>query len=220
MKFHILTIFPKIFDSYLNESIIKRAQKNKVISIKIHNIRDYAIDKHKTVDDRPYGGGPGMILKVEPIYKNLKKIKKNTATSNKKSTIILLSPRGKTFNQKMALNLSKYQQLVLIAGHYEGFDERIKKYVDEEISIGNYILTGGELPAMTIIDAVTRLLPGVLGDVNSNKDETFTKNEKYIEYPHYTRPENFKGQRVPKVLLSGNHQKISDWKSAKSKHNT
>ncbi|MCH7492747.1 tRNA (guanosine(37)-N1)-methyltransferase TrmD [Patescibacteria group bacterium] len=220
MKFHILTIFPKIFDSYLNESIIKRAQKNKVISIKIHNIRDYAIDKHKTVDDRPYGGGPGMILKVEPIYKNLKKIKKNTSTSNKKSTIILLSPRGKTFNQKMALKLSKYQQLVLITGHYEGFDERIKKYVDEEISIGNYILTGGELPAMTIIDAVTRLLPGVLGDANSNKDETFTKNEKYIEYPHYTRPENFKGQRVPKVLLSGNHQKISDWKSAKSKHNT
>ena len=214
MKFHILTIFPKIFDSYLNESIIKRAKINKVISIKVHNIRDYATDKHKTVDGRPYGGGPGMVLKVEPIYKNLKAIKKS-----KDSKIILLSPKGKTLNQKMAQKFSKLKQIVLIAGHYEGFDERIKKYVDEEVSVGNYILTGGELPAMTIIDAVTRLLPGALGDKNSIKDETFTKKENYIEYPHYTRPENFQGQRVPKVLLSGNHQNIATWRVKKSKNN-
>lgn len=210
MQFNILTIFPKIFDSYINESILKRAQKKKVISIKAHDFREFATDKRKTVDDKPYGGGPGMVLKVEPIYKCLKSIRRK-----KKSRIILLTPKGTTFNQKKAQSLTKYDQLILIAGHYEGFDERIRQYVDEEISIGNYVLTGGELPAMTIIDAVTRLLPSALGDDNSPKDETFAQGDEDIEYPHYTRPKNFKGKRVPKVLLSGNHQKIAEWRKSK-----
>jgi len=209
-QFNILTIFPKIFDSYINESILKRAQKKKVISIKVHNFRRFAIDKHKTVDDRPYGGGPGMVLKVEPIYKCIQSIPKK-----KKSRVILLTPKGKTFNQKKAQSLTKYDQLILVAGHYEGFDERIRKYVDEELSIGNYVLTGGELPAMTIIDAVTRLLPGALGDDNSPKDETFSEGDRDIEYPHYTRPEIFKGIKVPLVLLSGNHKKIAEWRKNK-----
>jgi len=209
-QFNILTIFPKIFDSYINESILKRAQKKKVISIKVHNFRRFAIDKHKTVDDRPYGGGSGMVLKVEPIYKCIQSIPKK-----KKSRVILLTPKGKTFNQKKAQSLTKYDQLILVAGHYEGFDERIRKYVDEELSIGNYVLTGGELPAMTIIDAVTRLLPGALGDDNSPKDETFSEGDRDIEYPHYTRPEIFKGIKVPLVLLSGNHKKIAEWRKNK-----
>lgn len=212
MKFDILTIFPEIFNSYFNESIIKRAIKNKKIIIKIHNFRDFATDKHKSVDDKPYGGGPGMLLKVEPIYKCLKSIKKL-----KKSRIILLTPKGKRFNQAKAKSFTKYDQLIFIAGHYEGFDARIKKYVDEELSIGDYVLTGGEIPAMAILDSVTRLLPGVLGDDQSSKDETFTKHANYIEYPQYTRPENFKGRKVPKLLLGGNHAKIEEWRENKSK---
>jgi len=212
MQFDILTIFPKIFNSYFNESIIKRAQGKKIIKIKTHNIRDFTTDKHKTVDDKPYGGGPGMVMKVEPIYKCLKSIKRK-----KKSKIILLTPKGKTFKQSIAKQYSKLDQLIFICGHYEGFDERIRKYSDEQISIGNYVLTGGEIPAMTIVDAITRLLSGVLGDKNSSKDETFSKHEKYIEYPHYTRPENFKGMKVPKILLSGNHQEIATWRRQKSK---
>jgi tRNA (guanine37-N1)-methyltransferase len=153
-----------------------------------------------------------MLLKVEPIYKCLKSIKRK-----KKSRIILLTPKGKTFNQKKAQQLTKYNQLILVCGHYEGFDERIKKYVDEEISIGNYVLTGGEVPAMVIVDAVTRLISGVLGDKNSPIDETFSISERYIEYPHYTRPENFKSQKVPKVLLSGDHEKIAAWRQNKAK---
>jgi len=212
MQYNILTIFPNIFYSYFSESIIKRAQEKKLINIKIHNIRDFALDKHKTVDDRPYGGGPGMVMKVEPIYKCLKSIKRK-----KKSKVVLLTPKGKTFKQSMAKQYSKIDQLILICGHYEGFDERIRKYVDEEISIGNYVLTGGEIPAMTMVDAITRLLPGVLGDKNSPMDETFSKNEKYIEYPHYTRPEYYNGIRVPKVLLSGNHKEIEAWRHKKSR---
>jgi len=214
MHFNILTIFPKIFDSYFSESILKRAQKKKLITIKTHDIRKFAADKHKTVDDRPYGGGPGMVLKVEPIYKCLRSIRKR-----KKSRVVLLTPKGKTFDQKKAQLLTKYDQLILVCGHYEGFDERIEKYVDEEISIGNYVLTGGELPAMVIIDTITRLLPGTLGDADSIKDETFSKGEQYIEYPQYTRPEKFKGQRMPKVLLSGNHKKIAAWRENKARTN-
>jgi len=215
INFDIITIFPTIFNSYFNESIIKRAQKKKKIKIKIHDVRKFTTDKHKTVDDRPYGGGPGMVLKVEPIYKCLKSVKKSAKGG--KSRIILLTPKGKTFNQKKAQQLTKYDQLILICGHYEGFDERIRKYVNEELSIGNYVLTGGEPAATVVVDAVTRLMPGVLGDKNSPKDETFTKNEKYIEYPHYTRPVSFKGQKVPKVLLSGNHPEIAKWRKNKAK---
>ncbi|MFA6098977.1 MAG: tRNA (guanosine(37)-N1)-methyltransferase TrmD [Patescibacteria group bacterium] len=212
MQFDIITIFPNIFSSYFNESILKRAQRKKKIKIIIHNLRDYANDKHKTVDDRPYGGGPGMLMKIEPIYKCLKSIKKL-----KHHKIILLSAKGKSFNQSLAKTFAKLQQIIFICGHYEGVDERVIKYIDEEISIGNYVLTGGEIPAMAVIDAITRLIPGVLGDADSPKEETFSKNLDYIEYPHYTRPESFKNQNVPGVLLSGNHEEINKWRKKKSK---
>ncbi|MBC8499073.1 MAG: tRNA (guanosine(37)-N1)-methyltransferase TrmD [Candidatus Atribacteria bacterium] len=220
MRFDIITIFPKIFDSYFNESIIKRAQKRKLIKINIHNLRDFTKDKHKTVDDKPYGGGFGMVLMVEPIYKAVKEIK-NKIFKNKKSKVILLSPKGKKFNQKMAQKFSKLDQLIIISGRYEGVDERVTKYVaDEEISIGDYILTGGELPAMVLVDTIARLIPGTITE-GSLEEESFTKNDKYKEYPHYTRPEkikiNKKERRVPKILISGNHKKIKDWKERLTK---
>lgn len=213
MHFDIITIFPKVFDCYFNESIIKRAQKKGLVKIKIHNLRDYSADKHKTVDEKPYGGGPGMVLKVEPIWKCVRKLK----VKDKKAKIILLSAKGKKIDQAMAKKMAKFKRLILICGHYEGVDERVAKYIaDEEISIGEYILTGGEIPAMIIVDAVTRLLPGVLGKKESLLQESFSEKG-YLEYPQYTRPEVFMGQRVPEVLLSGNHKKIEEWKSKHSK---
>ncbi len=212
MRFEIITIFPEIFDSYFNESIIRRAQTKKKIKIKIHDLRKFTSDRHKTVDDKPYGGGPGMILKVEPIAKALKKIKRQ-----KESRIILLTPKGKHFTQKVAQAYTKYKHLILICGHYEGFDERVRKLVDEEISIGQYVLTGGEIPAMVVLDAVTRLLPGVLGHQHSVQDETYTKDLDYIEYPQYTRPAKFNKWSVPKILLSGNHREIAEWRKKKVK---
>ena len=223
MTFHIITIFPEIFNSYFNESIIKRAQKKGTISIKIHNLRNWTTDKHKTVDDTPYGGGAGMIMKVEPIYLAIKdiksKIKKSKSQTNCKT--ILLSARGKKWDQQMAKKYSKLNNIVLICGRYEGVDERVKKFVDEEISIGDYILTGGEIPAMIILDSLTRLLPGVLGNKASTKDESHNIPG-LLEYPQYTRPEIFTTQgkkyQVPKILLSGNHQKIKEWRKKKMKN--
>lgn len=206
MIFDIITIFPNIFTSYFNESIIKRAQQTKLIKINIHNLRDYTTDKHKTVDDKPYGGGPGMVMMVEPIFKAVKALKKKHRTSNIEQKIILFSPKGKKFDQKMAKRFSKLERLIMICGRYEGVDERIAKYIaDEEISVGEYVLTGGEIPAMIVVDAVSRLIPGVLG-----KGESL--EEIKGSYPVYTRPENFKGWRVPKILLSGNHKKIEEWR--------
>lgn len=214
-RFDLLTIFPDIYNSYLGESILKRARKNKLIDVQIHNIRDYATDKHHTTDDRPYGGGPGMVMKVEPIYRCLKSIRRK-----KKARTILLSAKGKTFDHKMAQSYAKkYNHLILIAGHYEGVDERIMHYVDEEISIGNYVLTGGELPSLVITDAVTRLIPGVLGDSTSTTEESHSTTG-YLEYPQYTRPETFKGKRVPNELLSGNHKEIKAWRTGKSAQRT
>ena len=215
MKFNIITIFPKIFDSYFNESIIKRAQQKGLVEINIHNLRKYTIDLHKTVDDRPYGGGFGMILMIEPIYKAVKDIKKRFKSKNSKT--ILLSAKGKKFDQKMAMRFSKLDQLIIISGRYEGVDERVAKHIaDEEISIGEYVLTGGEVPAMVIVDAVTRLIPGVIKE-GSLKEESFSSISK--EYPQYTRPEKIKldnkERRVPKILLSGNHKKIKEWKEKK-----
>lgn len=211
MKFDIVTIFPNIFDSYFNESILKRAQKKGLIEIKTHNLRDHTEDKHKTVDDKPFGGGAGMVMKVEPIYKAVEAIEKK-----KKNKIILLSAKGKKFNQKMARQLAKLDQLVFICGRYEGVDERVaKKIADMEVSIGDYVLTGGELPAMVIIDAVARLLPGVIKK-ESLEEESHSKNGE-LEYPQYTRPENFIGWKVPKVLLSGHHKKIEEWRKSKLK---
>jgi len=210
LRFDIITIFPKAFDSYLNESIIKRAQKQKNIEVRIHNLRDFTNDRHKTVDDRPFGGGAGMVLKIEPIYKALKKI----GLKNKKSAIVLLSAKGKLFTQQKARGFSKLEQIVLICGHYEGVDERVAKYLaDEEISVGQYVLTGGELPALIILDATTRLLPEVIKE-RSLEEESFSKLGQ-TEYPQYTRPEKFKMDKknicVPKILLSGNHKDIEEW---------
>lgn len=216
LNIHLITIFPNIFSSYLDESILKIAQNKKKIKINIHNLRDVTTDRHKTVDDKPYGGGPGMLLMVEPFYKTLKKIKRK-----KKSKIIMLDPAGKTFDQKMANHYAKnLDQIILLCGRYEGFDERIYKLVDERVSVGDYVLAGGEIPAMVITEAVTRLLPGVLGDETSTIDETFSDPD-YVEYPQYTRPEVFmagdKKWRVPKILLSGDHKKITAWRKAHQK---
>jgi len=221
MQFDIITIFPEIFDSYFKESIIKRAQKRKLINIKVHNLRDFASDAHKTVDDRPYGGGAGMILKVDIIFKAIKSIvQRNKRIEENQRKIILLSAKGKKFDQKTARRLSKLKQIIFICGRYEGVDERVAKHIaDEEISIGDYVLTGGEIPAMVILDAVSRLIPGVIKK-ESLKEESFSAGLK--EYPQYTRPEDFKPKgkrnwRVPKILLSGHHKKIKDWQEKHSK---
>ncbi len=216
MKFDIITIFPGIFDSWVKESIIARAQKNKLIKIKAHNLRKWAKDRHQTVDDRPFGGGLGMVLKVKPIFKAV------SALKNRKTKIILFTPRGKKFNQKMASKFSKLDQLILICGRYEGVDERIAKYIaDEKVSIGDYDLMGGALAAMVVIETVARLIPGVIGKPQLLK-ERITKQKGFIEYPQYTRPEVFSPKKgvkwkVPKVLLSGHHKKIQDWRQKHGK---
>ncbi len=210
MRFDILTIFPAAFKSYFGESILKRAQKRGLIKVSIHNIRDFSLGKHKKVDDRPYGGGPGMVMGIEPIYKAIRSI--NSKSNPKlKQRIILFSPRGEKFNSKAAKRLSKYDQLILICGRYEGVDERVAKYIaDEEISIGDYVLSGGELPAMALVEAVSRFIPGVLGKRESLEEIKGS-------YPVYTRPEVFAAAgkrkwRVPKVLVSGDHKKIEEWR--------
>jgi len=225
IKFDIISIFPSVFDRYFNVSILNRAQKKKLIKIKIHNLRDWTVDKRKTVDERPYGGGPGMIMMAEPIFKAVKTIRKSILKP--KTKIILFSPKGKKFDQKMAKKLSRLDGLIMICGRYEGVDERVaEKLADEEISIGDYILTGGEIPAMIVVDVVTRLIPGVIAK-ESLEEESFSlkqeknfRNENY-EYPQYTRPEKLvirdKNNRVkkitvPKILLSGNHKKIKEWR--------
>ena len=228
MIFNIITIFPEIFNSYFNESIIKRALKKEKIKIKIINLRDFAIDKHKTVDDTPYGGGAGMLMKVDVLYRAIQDISnKIQDTKNKKphfakatrgkqeSKIILLSAKGDKWNQQKAKEYSELNNITLICGRYEGVDERIVNFIDEEISIGDYVLTGGEIGAMVIVDSITRLLPGVLGNESSAKDESHSVPGE-LEYPQYTRPkifiDNGKEYKVPDVLLSGNHKKIEEWR--------
>jgi tRNA (guanine37-N1)-methyltransferase len=212
MKIDVITIFPKMFDAVLGESIIKRAQKKRKVNIAIHNLRNYTTDKHRTVDDKPFGGGPGMVLKVEPIYKAVKHILgKSSRRAKKNIKVIMLAPQGKRFNQQVAKRLSKLDRLLLICGHYEGIDERAKRLLScDEISIGDYVLTCGELPAMVLIDSVVRLIPGVLGDERSKLTESFEDN--LLEYPQYTRPAAFCGMEAPEVLLSGNHKKIDKWR--------
>ena len=211
IKFDIITIFPKIFDSYFKESLIKRAIKKRLIKVNVHNLRKWTSDVHKTVDDRPFGGGLGMVMKVEPIYRAVKALKKRGAK------VILFTPRGKKFNQKTAYKFSKLNHLILICGRYEGVDERVAKHIaDEEISIGDYDLMGGELPAMVVVETTARLIPGVLGKPQLLK-ERITKEKGFIEYPQYTRPEIFKKWRSPDVLLSGNHKKIEAWREKHGK---
>ena len=213
MKIDVLTLFPAMFAGPLDESIIARARRAGLLELSIHNLRDYAHDRHKTVDDRPFGGGPGMLLKPEPIFEAV------AALGGENTRVILLSPAGRVFNQAIARELAQFDDLLIITGHYEGFDERIREQLaDDELSIGDYVLTNGALPAMVIIDAVTRLLPGALGDDQSAEEESFSHG--LLEYPQYTRPAEFSGMKVPEVLLSGNHAEIAKWRAEQSRRRT
>src|SRR5580698_9852669 len=213
MKIDVLTLFPAMFAGPLDVSIVQRARTNGALELTVHNLRDYTHDRHKTVDDRPFGGGPGMLLKPEPIFEAVESL------SRDKTRVILLSPAGRKFDQAIARELSQQEHLLLICGSYEGFDERIREHLaDDELSIGDYVLTNGALPAMVIIDAVTRLLPGVLGDDESSVDESFSHD--LLEYPHYTRPADFRGMKVPDVLLSGNHAEIARWRAEQARQRT
>ena len=208
MRFDILTLFPEMFNGPFSDSMIKKARENGIIDINLIDIRDYTTDKHNTADDYPYGGGAGMVLKVEPLYYALADITEDFSQS---TTNILLTPRGQKLDQSMVKDLSGKDRLVLICGHYEGIDERIRNnFVDQEVSIGDYVLTGGEIPAMVLVDAVARLLPGVLGHDESKKNDSFYNG--ILDYPHYTRPQEFKGMEVPEILLSGNHQLVDRWR--------
>ena len=213
MKIDVLTLFPAMFAGPLDESIIMRARKAGLLELKIHNLRDWTHDRHKTVDDRPFGGGPGMLLKPEPIFEAVESVRRA------ETKVVLLSPSGRKFDQAIARELVAEKDLLLITGHYEGFDERVREALaDDELSIGDYVLTNGALPAMVVIDAVTRLLPGVLGDDASARDESFSHG--LLEYPQYTRPAEFRGLRVPDVLVSGNHAEIENWRREQARLRT
>jgi len=212
MRIDIITIFPGMFSAVLGESIVKRAQEKGKVKIFIHDLRDYSLDKHHKVDDRPFGGGSGMLLQAEPVFRAVESLRKKTKSRGK---VVLLCPQGRTYNQAYARKLSACKNLILICGHYEGVDERVREHLaDEEISIGDYVLTGGELPAMVLVDSLVRLVPGVLGDKNSLNFESFDGN--LLEYPQYSRPAKFRKWAVPGVLVSGAHKKIDAWRRAEA----
>jgi tRNA (guanine37-N1)-methyltransferase len=213
VKIDVLTLFPAMFAGPLDESIVKRAREAGLLDLKIHNLRDWTHDRHKTVDDRPFGGGPGMLLKVEPLFEAIEALQRET------TRVILLSPSGRKFDQSIARELAQSDDLLLVCGSYEGFDERVREALaDDELSIGDYVLTNGALPAMVLIDAVARLLPGVLGDDESSHDESFSQG--LLEYPQYTRPAEFRGMKVPDILVSGNHAEIEKWRREQAKART
>lgn len=217
MKFSIITLFPEVFEPIFNSSILKRAQKKGLVEFELINLRNFGEGKHKIVDDRPYGGGAGMVLRADILAKALKSITQHDTAIQ--SYVILTSASGKPYKQAKAQQLSKLNHLILVCGHYEGVDQRfIDKYIDGEISIGDYVLTGGEIPAMVIVDSITRLIPGVLEKPEATVDESFS--EGLLEYPQYTRPEEFEGKKVPEVLLSGNHAEINKWRLEKSLEKT
>lgn len=219
MQFNILTLFPDLIHDYSQASILGRGQKNGQIEILAHNFRDFTLDKQHHVDDKPYGGGAGMVLQVEPIYRCLESlglVKNGKKAKQSKTKIIIMDPDGKKFDQKMAKQFSKLENLIIICGRYEGFDERIYKFIDEKVSAGDYVLAGGELPALTITEATARLIPGVLGNEESLLEETFVQGA--LEYPQYTRPEVFMGLKVPEILLSGDHKKIEKWRQENTKN--
>ena len=213
MKVDVLTLFPGMFAGPLDESIIKRARDEGRLELAVHNLRDYTHDRHKTVDEKPFGGGPGMLLKPEPLFEAVE------ALRGPETRVILLGPSGRVFTQSVARELSKQSHLLFLCGSYEGFDERVREHLaDEELSIGDYVLTNGNLAAMVVIDAVTRLLPGVLGDDASSVEESFSSG--LLEYPHYTRPAEFRSWRVPEILLSGHHAQIEAWRREQARLRT
>lgn len=213
MKIDVLTLFPAMFAGPLDESIIKRARQAGLLDLQLHQLRDWTHDRHKTVDDRPFGGGPGMLLKPEPIFEAVESLQRE------KTRVVLMSPAGRKFNQAIARELAQQEHLLIVTGHYEGFDERIREALaDDELSIGDYVLTNGALPAMVVIDTVARLLPGVLGDDASSTDESFSHG--LLEYPQWTRPAEFRGMKVPDVLVSGNHAEIARWRTDQAKKRT
>jgi tRNA (guanine37-N1)-methyltransferase len=213
MKIDVITLFPAMFSGPLDESIIKRARETGRLDLTIYNLRNYAHDRHKSVDDRPFGGGPGMLLKPEPIFEAVESLARDG------TRVILLSPAGRPFCQAIARELAGLEHLLMVSGHYEGFDERVREQLaDDEISIGDYVLTNGALPVMVVIDAVTRLLPGVLGDEDSARDDSFSQG--LLEYPQYTRPAEFRGMKVPEILLSGHHAEIARWRAEQARLRT
>ncbi|HBQ20460.1 MAG: tRNA (guanosine(37)-N1)-methyltransferase TrmD [Deltaproteobacteria bacterium GWA2_38_16] len=214
MKFDVVTIFPHMFDHVFEQGVIGKARQKSLLDYRVHNLRDYTTDKHQTVDDVPFGGGGGLIFKIEPLVKALRNIKDPTV----KSRTILMSPRGRVFNQEVARELSQVEQVVIFCGRYEGVDERFTEYVDEELSIGDFILTGGEIATMVIMDAVSRFIPGVVGQEEAPYQDSFIDG--LLEYPHYTRPTEFEGKKVPEVLRSGHHKEISCWKHEQSINST
>ncbi|WP_438714353.1 tRNA (guanosine(37)-N1)-methyltransferase TrmD [Enterococcus sp. AZ109] len=216
MRIDVLTLFPRMFEGPMGESIIGKAVEKDLLEINIHNFRDYSDNKHQQVDDYPYGGGAGMLLKVQPIYDSLKAIEAQTGDQRKR--VILLDPAGKPFDQKMAEEFANEEQLVFICGHYEGYDERIRSMVTDEVSLGDYVLTGGELGAMVMIDATVRLLPEVLGNQTSAKTDSHSTG--LLEHPQYTRPAEFNGMKVPEVLMNGNHRLIEEWQLKESLRRT
>ncbi len=214
MKVDVFTLFPSMFNGPLDASIIKRAWESGLLNLKVRDLRDFAQDAHRTVDDRPFGGGPGMVLKPEPVFTAVESVRTPAAK------VILLSPSGRRYNQSKARELAGVEHLILLCGSYEGFDERIREALaDEALSIGDFVLTNGALPAMVVIDSITRLLPGVLGDANSVRDESFGRDG-LLEYPHYTRPAAFREMKVPEILLSGNHEEIAKWRREMARKRT
>jgi tRNA (guanine37-N1)-methyltransferase len=223
MEFDVFTLLPEVFPLYLNSSILHRARQRGLIDVRVHNIRDWATDKHHVTDDEPYGGGGGMVMKVEPVFAAIESVlgpfDKSSETSEACCPVILLTPQGRVFNQNIAMELVRHPRLALICGRYEGVDERIREHlVTDEISIGDYVLTGGELPALILIDAISRLIPGVLGDPDGAMDDSHSTG--LLEYPHYTRPSEYRGWGVPEILLSGDHAKIEKWRREQSLRRT
>ena len=213
MRIDILTLFPEMFEGVLSASMLGRAQTNGLIDIRVHNIRDYTDNKHRKADDYPFGGGAGLVMMAQPIYDCM-----DAVIESGKAHRILMTPRGRTLNQKIAKELSQNERLLLLCGHYEGVDERVMEIIDDEISVGDYVLTGGELPAMVLVDCVSRLIPGVLGSEESAADESFS--EDLLEYPQYTRPASFRGMDVPEILLNGHHAKIQAWRQEQARLKT
>jgi tRNA (guanine37-N1)-methyltransferase len=214
MRFDILTLFPDMFPGYLSQSLLNKAIENEIVEIHVHNMRDWTTDKHNKIDDRPYGGGPGMILSVEPVVRCVKAVQ---AMSDDPGQVIVMTPQGQRLCQPTVESLAKCSRMILLCGRYEGFDQRVIDILDPlELSIGDYILNGGEVAAMVVVDSLVRMVPGVLGDEKSSWDDSFSRGNRMLEYPQYTRPQDFEGHQVPEVLLSGNHKKIEQWRKAQS----